>query len=284
MSEMKVIDYLSDGSDKQAIESLETFGFLVLNNIPLSNERVELCYNKWHDFFLSDDKYNYLYSTDSHDGFRPIDQAETAKNKSIRDLKEMFHYYPHGRCPDYLRVVTQQLFAELNTLASELLTWFEAGLPQSIRSDLNCSLSDMITDSPNTLYRLLHYPPLTGQESAGALRAAAHTDICLLTVLPAATAQGLQILTREGEWIDVPIKAGSIIVNVGDMLEECSQGYYLSTQHRVVNPEGQTGNQSRLSMPLFLHPRDEVVLSSNYTAVSYRIERLKELGLISSDK
>ena len=209
-----------------------------------------------------------------------IEQAESAKGTNIRDLKEMYHYYPNGRCPDYLADITQRVFQELYLLARQVLAWIEQGLPSSVQSNLSCALSDMIVDSPNTLYRLLHYPPLTGHEAKGTIRAAAHADICLLTVLPAATAKGLQILTRQGEWIDVPVKKSSMIINIGDMLQECTHAFYPSTQHRVINPDHVDMNQSRLSMPLFLHPADDVVLSDQYTALSYRMERLGELGLL----
>ncbi|MFZ1892055.1 MAG: 2OG-Fe(II) oxygenase family protein, partial [Formosimonas sp.] len=139
-------------------------------------------------------------------------------------------------------------------------------------------LSSMIAGSEQTLLRVLHYPPLTGDEPAGAIRAAAHTDINLLTVLPAANEPGLQVLTRSGEWLDVPCDFGLIIINIGDMLQEASQGFYPSTTHRVVNPEG-ARNVSRLSLPLFLHPKPEVRLSTRYTAEAYLNERLRELGM-----
>ena len=89
----------------------------------------------------------------------------------------------------------------------------------------------------------------------------------------------MQVLSKSGDWIDVAGGHGNIIVNSGDMLGECSDGYYRATTHRVVNPEGEAAKQARLSMPLFLHPRDEVVLSKRHTASSYRAERFKELGL-----
>jgi len=114
---------------------------------------------------------------------------------------------------------------------------------------------------------------------AGAVRAAAHEDINLLTVLPTANERGLQLLTRTGAWIDVPADPGALVVNVGDMLQECSHGYYRSTTHRVVNPTGDSARHSRLSLPLFLQPRPEVILSERHTAASYMDERLRELGV-----
>ena len=124
----------------------------------------------------------------------------------------------------------------------------------------------------------IHYPKLSGQEDKNAIRAAPHQDINLITLLVVGSEPGLQILTKQGEWINVPYKAENIVINTGDMLQECSKGYYPSTTHRVINPQ-ESKNVSRFSMPFFVHPRDEVVLSDRYTASSYLEERLKEIGL-----
>ena len=137
----------------------------------------------------------------------------------------------------------------------------------------------MIAQSQRTLLRILHYPPITGDEELGAIRAAAHGDINLLTILPAANASGLQVQLKDGSWFDVPGDFGCLIVNIGDMLQEASGGYYPSTIHRVINPEGQDKTKSRISLPLFLHPNADVVLSERYTADEYLQERLRELGV-----
>jgi isopenicillin N synthase-like dioxygenase len=135
----------------------------------------------------------------------------------------------------------------------------------------------MLDGSDHTLLRVLHYPPLTGDEPAGALRAAAHGDINLLTLLPAATEPGLQVLGQDGGWHDVHCDFNFLIVNIGDMLAEASGQYYPSTVHRVLNPMGAARAMPRISLPLFLHPRREVVLSERYTVGSYFDERMLEL-------
>ena len=124
---------------------------------------------------------------------------------------------------------------------------------------------------------MLHYPPLSGEEEPGALRAAPHGDINLLTLLPAATEPGLQVLGKDQQWHDVPCDFNYLIVNIGDMLEEASGHYYPSTVHRVLNPRGEARQRSRISLPLFLHPRREVVLSERHTVGSYFDERIREL-------
>ena len=112
------------------------------------------------------------------------------------------------------------------------------------------------------------------------MRAAAHEDINLLTLLPAATAKGLEVKDANGKWQEVPCDPTAIVVNAADMLQMASQNYYPSTTHRVVNPDGIEAKKSRLSMPLFLHPRDEVMLADNFTANDYRLQRLREIGLL----
>ena len=104
-------------------------------------------------------------------------------------------------------------------------------------------------------------------------------DINLITLLVAGTQPGLQVQDIENNWHDVPCDPGAIVINAGDMLQMASDGYYPSTTHRVTNPGKDIKNMSRYSMPLFLHPRDDIRLSERYTAGLYLNERLKEIGL-----
>ena len=135
----------------------------------------------------------------------------------------------------------------------------------------------MINGSEVTLLRILHYPPIGGPVSA--MRAAPHEDINLITILPMSSADGLEVLSG-GQWIPVPADFDHVVVNIGDMLQEASAGHFPSTTHRVVNPAGADMGVSRMSLPLFLHPRPDVVLSKRYTAKSYLDERLRELGVV----
>jgi isopenicillin N synthase-like dioxygenase len=171
------------------------------------------------------------------------------------------------------------MFQVLQELAIELLQWIENDLPAGVASRLSMPLCDMINESTNTLFRVLHYPPLDATVEKEAVRAAPHEDINLITLLPAATAPGLQVLDRQGQWHDVSCDPGSIVVNVGDMLQMCTEEYYRSTTHRVVNPANENENTSRYSMPLFLHPRKDVKLSPTITALEYLQQRLREIGI-----
>jgi isopenicillin N synthase-like dioxygenase len=206
--------------------------------------------------------------------------SETAKGHQKKDLKEFYHlYFPHGRYPKEISDVTLKNFERQFDMGKTLLKWIEAYLPESIRAKLSCPLSDMVS-MERTLYRILYYPPLTGQEEPGAVRAAPHEDINLITVLPAATNPGLQVKNKKGEWLNVKVDPESVVINIGDMLQEATDGYYISTTHQVINPTGEEAKKPRLSMPQFIHAGAKVKLSPRHTAESYLNERLRELGLM----
>ncbi|AVV33324.1 2OG-Fe(II) oxygenase [Halomonas sp. SF2003] len=279
---MKVqnVDYRSADAAEKFVESLRTTGFGVIRNHPISHELVEKIYVEWAEFFSSADKLDWRFDPKTQDGLFPADVSETAKGHTARDLKEYYHIYPWGKIPDSLRENAMEYYRQAEAFAAELLSWVEAHSPAEVAELYREPLSNMIKDSGQTLLRVLHYPPMTGSEEPGAVRAAAHEDINLLTVLPAANEPGLQVMDVNGEWMDVPCDPGQLVINVGDMLQETSGGYFPSTTHRVINPTGEGSSQSRLSLPLFLHPRPEVVLSDKHTADSYLKERLRELGVI----
>jgi isopenicillin N synthase-like dioxygenase len=279
--QVRVVDYRAADASEQFTRSLHETGFGVLINHPVPQTLVEKIYADWLGFFDGGDKHAYAFSKETQDGYFSTEISETAKGFTQKDIKEYFHVYPWGRIPQALRADALHYYELANGLAAELLSWVERHTPAEISQHYREPLSQMIKDSRQTLLRVLRYPPLTGQEPAGSLRAAPHGDINLLTILPAANEPGLQVQDMNGQWLDVPCDFGMLIINIGDMLQEASQGYYPSTQHRVVNPTGEGAKKSRVSLPLFLHPRNEVVLSDRYTAQSYLQERLRELGVKS---
>jgi isopenicillin N synthase-like dioxygenase len=273
------VDYLAPNADKLFVESLRQTGFGVLKNHPIEQSTVASIYEHWQAFFNSEEKYNYAFDRATHDGFFSTQVSETAKGFKKKDIKEYFHYYPWGRCPTELKQELADYYRATSELAAELLSWIEKYSPEEVSSHYSQTLSSMVTNSEQTLLRILHYPPLTGGEEPDAIRAAAHEDINLITLLPAANEPGLQVKGTGDEWIDVPCDFGNLIVNIGDMLQEASAGYFPSTTHRVINPLGADQTKSRISLPLFLHPNPDVVLSARHTAKSYLKERLEELGV-----
>ncbi|PMN72457.1 2OG-Fe(II) oxygenase family protein [Enterovibrio norvegicus] len=277
---LEAVDFNAADAAERFVESLRNTGFGVLKNHPISQDLVSSVYANWQGFFDSDDKGDFTFNPKTQDGFFSAKVSEVAKGHKKRDIKEFFHYYPWGQCPDALKAELDNYYAEANKVALQLLGWVEQHSPENVAANYSQSLSSMVDGSDKTLLRVLHYPPMSGEEDVDAIRAAAHEDINLLTILPSANEPGLQVLSKEGDWLDVPCDFGNLIINIGDMLQEASGGYFPSTTHRVVNPEGADMSKSRISLPLFLHPKPEVVLSERHTADSYLMERLRELGLI----
>ena len=277
--QVRVVDYRAADAAEQFTRSLHETGFGVLVNHPLPQDLVEKIYADWLAYFNGTEKHELAFSKETQDGYFSTEISETATGHTQQDIKAYFHIYPRGRIPASLKDDAMRYYRIANDLAAELLSWVEAHTPAEIAKNYREPLSNMIKDSRLTLLRVLRYPPLTGNEPVGSLRAAAHGDINLLTILPAANEPGLQVQAKDGSWVDVPGDFGMLIINIGDMLQEASQGYYPSTQHRVVNPTGEGAKKSRVSLPLFLHPREDVVLSDRYTAHEYLEERLRELGV-----
>ena len=275
--QLPVIDYRSPTAAQDFCCSLHDTGFGVLANHPLQRDMVQGIYDEWLAFFKSDAKHGYAQDPLKLDGYFSPAVSETAKNNTQRDLKEFFHIFTWGRYPAEVSNAARAYYTAGSQLAAQLLTWVEDYSPPDVSKRYSMPLPDMIAGCDQTLLRVLHYPPLVGAEEPGAVRAAAHGDINLLTILPAASEPGLQVLGKDHNWHDVPCDFGLLIVNTGDMLQEASGGFYPSTIHRVLNPTGEARNRSRLSLPLFLHPRREVVLSERYTVGSYFEERMREL-------
>jgi len=281
---IRSVDFTAASAPAEFVQSLHETGFGVLRHHPISEDLLNHVYDDWRKFFADDRKYEHQFQQGRQDGYFPKNISETAKGYDLKDIKEFYHFYPWGEFPSYLSDVTDQLYSEMSVLAGTLLEWIESESPESVAAKYSMPLSDMITDSPRTLLRILHYPPLAGDEPEGAIRAAAHEDINLITLLPAATEPGLQVKNSQGNWVDVPCDYGNIIVNVADMLQMASGHHFKSTTHRVVNPVGEESRKSRLSLPLFLHPRKDVRLSDTHTADDYLCERLRELGILQEGK
>ena len=278
--QLVAVDYQADNAQELFVESLRETGFGVLKNHPIQQSMVSDIYAAWQKFFDSEEKHQYLYNKGTQDGFFPQSVSEVAKGFTKKDIKEYYHFYPWGQCPAELRPQLEAYYNQATDLAKTLLSWIEAHSPEDVSKHYREPLSNMIKDSDQTLLRVLHYPPLKGDEEPDAIRAAAHEDINLITILPAANEPGLQVKAKDGSWLEVPCDFGNLIVNIGDMLQEASGHYFPSTTHRVINPDNVDMTKSRISLPLFLHPRPDVQLSDRHTAGSYLQERLKELGVI----
>lgn len=260
------------------VASLRDFGFAALVDHPLDMVRVQRIYHEWQNFFASGDAGNFAMDPLKQDGYFSTEVAEHAKGYEQRDFKEYFQYYPWGRCPEALLDDLRGHYQDAVAFAATLLSYVEEWAPPEVTAQFSESLPAMISGSQQSMLRVLHYPPVPAGRAV--LRAAPHEDINFLTILPAADGPGLEIKRRDGSWLTVPNRSEQLLINIGDMLQEVSGGWFPSTTHQVGVPSGDCLERGRMSLPLFLHPRPEVSLSPRYTAASYLDERLHELGVV----
>ena len=215
--------------------------------------------------------------------------VEHAKDQPTADLKEFWHVgrpprpgadLPPNRFPPDLPAFGStfgELFGALDGVADLVLR--SIGLHLGWGED---ALPGMVRDGDSVL-RVIHYPPLPDGAPEGAVRAAQHEDINLLTVLPVSTQPGLELLTRDGQWMPVDPPPGVMVCDTGDMMAELTGGRLGATTHRVVNPTV-GAHRSRYSMPFFCHPRPDVRLSApgqagGRKAGEWLDERLRAIGV-----
>ena len=188
MRDLTAIDYQAPDSDQQFVSSLRETGFGVLKNHPLDLQLIGSIYENWMTFFTGGDAERFAVDGRTQDGFFSMDNAESPKGHIERDIKEYFHFYPWGRCPVNLREELVFYYKAAHEFAATLLSWIERYSPVDIASGYREPLSNMIVGADDTLLRILHYPPITGDENA--MRAAPHEDINLITILPMSSASG----------------------------------------------------------------------------------------------
>lgn len=276
MAEFEILAIGLDEVDAPAkfAKSFRETGFAIIKDHNISSDEIDRMYGVWTDFFASDEGPNFAVKPGESAGYFGY-KSENAKGSANKDLKEFFHAYQNKTLPNITEKETREFQQKLIKMGSTLLRW----LDQESEGHVSFSepLENMIDGSDMNLLRIIHYPPLPDNVEPGEVRAAAHEDINLITLLVTGTEPGLQAKDVNGNWHDVPCKPGYITVNSGDMLSMASKGHYPSTPHRVVNPPKQE-NRSRYSMPLFVHPRPDVLLDK-LTAGEFLDERLKEIGL-----
>jgi isopenicillin N synthase-like dioxygenase len=276
MAEFEILAIGLDEVDAPAkfAKSFRETGFAIIKDHNISSDEIDRMYGVWTDFFASDEGPNFAVKPGESAGYFGY-KSENAKGSANKDLNEFFHAYQNKTLPNITEKETREFQEKLIKMGSTLLGW----LDQESEGHVSFSepLENMINGSDMNLLRIIHYPPLPDNVEPGEVRAAAHEDINLITLLVTGTEPGLQAKDVNGNWHDVPCKPGYITVNSGDMLSMASKGYYPSTPHRVVNPPKQE-NRSRYSMPLFVHPRPDVLLDK-LTAGEFLDERLKEIGL-----
>lgn len=277
MFTIEAVDYRDTDAPVAFTRSLRETGFAVLQNHPIAPERIDAAYAAWSAFFADDGKAAYRAAPSGAEGYFPF-RTENAKGAAHKDLKEFFQVYPATALPPVAAGLTRDLYRDLFQIGETLLAWLDDNAPQDVRAGLSEPLTQMLKGSSECMLRVIHYPALEGiVVEEGAVRAAAHEDINLITLLLAGSAPGLEAADKDGNWHAVPCDRGMIVVNAGDMLQLATGGAFPSTTHRVVNPS--QGGGARFSMPMFVHPRPEVMLSKDKSAGAYLHERLVEIGL-----
>ena len=279
--------------------SFNQTGFAIIKNHSLSNEITDQLYSTIKDFFdLSDEqKIKYYYPDLFGQRGYVIKGQEHAKGSSKGDLKEFFHIgNPAILNPKNIWPIEISNFESIGT--NGFLTLENIGLTLleaiAIYLNLNQNYFDDKVKGGESIMRSIHYYPLEYEDIIdGAVRAAAHGDINLITLLMGASADGLEILTKEKKWIPIRSESDQLVINVGDMLERLTNKKLMSTIHRVVNPSDKKLNTSRYSIPFFMHPRPEMDLSclencidennqkgfDDISAGQFLEERLREIGL-----
>lgn len=275
--QIKTIDLEnSDSVGAQLLESFQKTGFAIIKNHVVSTWAIEQAYADWKQFFASEEKFGLLFDKNTHSGYFPF-KSENAKDYSYKDLKEFFHIFNHKQIPSSIGNSTGVLMDQLQDLGLELLEQLDRVMPEEMKVNVEAPLPSLAYNSPSTLMRVLHYPPI--EEAGQSVRSAAHEDINMITLLPVATTPGLQVKDVEGNWHEVGGDPNQIIVNVGDMLQRMTNGALKSTTHRVINPVGDAAKLSRYSIALFMHAHPEASVAPGVTAQDYLNERLRELGL-----
>ena len=284
----------------------EQFGFCGIGGHGLSRELLDGAYDVFRRFFAlpTDTKMRYhVPGGGGARGYTPF-KIETAKDSKYPDLKEFWHI---GR-----EIARDSVHAEVmppNLWPSEIPEFrhygyglFDAldGLGRRVLRalalyiDLPETYFEDKVDQGNSILRPIHYPPIETADVPN-VRAGAHEDINFITLLVGASAAGLELLGRDGEWLPITTQGDAIVVNIGDMLQRLTNHVYPSTTHRVVNPQGDAARKPRYSVPFFLHPNPDFLIETLPSCVStmnpdrypkpitahgYLQQRLREIGLI----
>lgn len=290
---------------KEIGEAYEEIGFVALKGHFLSDDLSEKLYTEVKSFFNLPDEIKESYEIDGIGGQRGFTAfgKESAKGKKEGDLKEFWHFGQEVEGNEKLKaeypnnVIVNEV-PNFNKVGMETYKKLEKTAIYVLRAlALYVGLDEFYFDkyvlNGNSILRPIYYPPIEG-EPKGAVRAAAHGDINLITLLMGASASGLEVQNKQGEWIGVTALPEQLVINVGDMLERLTNNKLRSTIHRVVNPPRDEWGQPRYSIPFFTHPISEMSLNclpecitethpkvyDDITAGEFLNERLKELGLL----
>ncbi|AIY14509.1 isopenicillin N synthase family dioxygenase [Cellulophaga baltica] len=290
---------------KEIGSAFENIGFVALRGHFLSDKLVDDLYEEIKNFFKLPQEVKDSYEIEGIGGQRGYTSfgKEHAKGKKEGDLKEFWHFGQYVEDnpeleKEYPANVLVKELSTFNEVGEETFKMLEKTAKYVLRAlALHLNLEETYFDNyiknGNSILRPIHYPPITS-EPKNAVRAAAHGDINLITLLMGAHGKGLQVKNHNDEWVDAIAKPDELMINVGDMLSRLTNNKLKSTIHQVVNPPKELWGTSRYSVPFFMHPVSEMSLNclencideenpklyEDITAGDFLHERLIELGLI----
>ena len=290
---------------KEISSAFEDIGFVALSGHFLSDELVDDLYGEIKKFFALPQETKDQYEIEGIGGQRGYTSfgKEHAKGRKEGDLKEFWHFGQYvendpkleAEYPDNVTVTELPKFNEVGRETYKMLEKTAKYVLRALALHLGLDENyfDKYIENGNSILRPIHYPPIT-EEPKNAVRAAAHGDINLITLLMGAHGKGLQVMNHEGEWVDAIARPDQLMINVGDMLSRHTNNRLKSTIHKVVNPPRESWGKSRYSIPFFMHPISEMPLNcldncvddehpkqfEDATAGEFLHERLIELGLI----
>lgn len=306
--ELSLLSYVNGNTMDRArfvdglFRGLKDYGFIVLTDHTVDQTKVDRAYEVVHEFFSlpTETKLKYAGVNGGQRGYTPF-KTEHAKDNKNPDLKEFWHVgrelalnspyqgiYPDNIWPTEVvefKKVFLELYQSMDATSRLLLEAIGVGL------DVRPGFFDEMIHDGNSILRTIHYPPVRPEDVVSSVRAAAHEDINLITLLVGATDSGLELLDRDGTWLPVQSAPGQIIVDTGDMMSRLTNDVLPATTHRVVNPEDLS--KERYSMPFFVHPHSNAILEclpsckgsgEKYppiTAGEFLLQRLREIGLMS---
>lgn len=307
---VNLTDFLSSNQDKksrfvaQIGKAYEEIGFVALSGHFLSDQLAGKLYMEVRNFFNLSDETKLSYEISGIGGQRGFTSfgKEHAKGRTEGDLKEFWHFGQQldkgsvyeNIYPENVKVIE---LPEFNNVGAETYKMLEKTGVYVLRAlalfmDLDEFYFDPFVIEGNSILRPIYYPPIT-EDPKNAVRAAAHTDINLITLLMGAQGKGLQVQNHEGEWVDAIAEPNELMINVGDMLSRLTNNKLKSTIHRVVNPPKETWGTARYSIPFFMHPVSNMKLNclkscfddnhpklyKDITAGEFLDQRLKEIGM-----
>jgi len=304
-------DFLSEDPNRkeefvQSIgKAFQEIGFCAVKGHLLSDELVERLYKQIKLFFDLPYEVKTKYEFPQYSGQRGYVSfgKESAKGSKHGDLKEYWHFGQYIEEEekdkyDYFPNIHVDELPEFNKVGKELYSTLEKTAKYILRAlalylNIEENYFDQYIKNGNSILRPIHYPPIL-DDPKEAVRASAHGDINLITLLMGAHGKGLQVQHSNGEWIDAMASKDELMINIGDMLSRHTNNLLKSTVHRVVNPDRELLKKSRYSIPFFMHPVSEMKLNvlesciseeypksfADITAGEFLNERLVELGLL----